>query len=90
MDSFFVRFKNPLVLIAIVLAQTIGLAIQVQPSRTSNGPTGPDGKKTSLLRYWTVAVVTPFERVIHGSSLNVRHLWSSYIDLRHEIGRAHV
>ncbi|WP_158820104.1 rod shape-determining protein MreC [Granulicella sp. S156] len=83
MDSFFVRFKNPLVLIAIVLAQTIGLAIQVQPSRTSNGPTGPDGKKTSLLRYWTVAVVTPFERVIHGSSLNVRHLWSSYIDLRH-------
>ena len=52
MDSFFVRFKNPLVLIAIVLAQTIGLAIQVQPTRTSNGPTGPDGKKTSLLRYW--------------------------------------
>ena len=83
MDSFFVRFKNPLVLIAIVLAQTIGLAIQVQPSRTSKGPTGPDGKKTSLLRYWTVAIVTPFERVIHGSSLNVRHLWSSYIDLRH-------
>src|ERR1700761_962932 len=83
MDSFFVRFKNPLVLIAIVLAQTIGLAIQVQPSRTGAGPVGADGRKMSLLRYWSVAIVTPFERVIHGSSLNVRHVWLNYIDLRH-------
>ncbi|AEU38240.1 rod shape-determining protein MreC [Granulicella mallensis] len=83
MDSFFVRFKNPLVLIVIVLAQTIGLAIQVQPSRTGAGPVGSDGRKMSLLRYWSVAIVTPFERVIHGSSLNVRHVWSNYIDLRH-------
>lgn len=83
MDSFFVRFKNPLVLIVIVLAQTIGLAIQVQPARTGIGPVGVDGRKMSLLRYWSVAIVTPFERVIHGSSLNVRHVWSNYVDLRH-------
>ena len=30
MESFFTRFKNVLVLVAILLAQTIGLAIQVR------------------------------------------------------------
>ncbi len=29
MDSFFIRYKNPLVLIGILLAQTILLAVQV-------------------------------------------------------------
>jgi len=30
MESFFSRFKNVLVLVAVLLAQTIGLAIQVR------------------------------------------------------------
>jgi rod shape-determining protein MreC len=83
MDSFFERFKNPLVLITIVLLQTIGLAVQVP--RPGDGPVSPqaDGRKISELRFWTSAVVTPFERLIHGGGLNVRHVWSNYIDLRH-------
>jgi rod shape-determining protein MreC len=83
MDSFFQRFKNPLVLIAIVLLQTIGLAVQVP--RPGEGPISPqaDGRKISELRFWTSAVVTPFERLIHGGGLNVRHIWSNYIDLLH-------
>jgi rod shape-determining protein MreC len=83
MDSFFERFKNPLVLITIVLLQTIGLAVQVP--RPGEGPISPqaDGRKISELRFWTSAVVTPFERLIHGSGSAVRHVWSNYIDLRH-------
>src|SRR5471030_1721165 len=83
MDSFFVRFKNSLVLIAIMVAQVVALALQVP--HTSSDLTGShaDGRKISLLRYWTSALVTPFERLTHGSSLNIRHIWSNYIDLRH-------
>ena len=79
MESFFTRFKNVLVLVAILLAQTIGLAIQVRRPVESGAP---DGRNVTLLRYWTVAVVTPFERFFHGLGYNLRHGWSNYIDLR--------
>jgi rod shape-determining protein MreC len=71
MDSFFYRFRNPLVLIAIVLIQVIALAMQVQ--RPSGGTeelsarsmedagAAPDGKHVSLLRRWTVTAMTPFD-----------------------------
>lgn len=83
MDSFFTRFRNPLVLITLVVIQMLALAVQVQrPEQGFAGGGSPDGQKVTLLRYWTVAVVTPFERVVHGSSLRTRSLWSNYIDLR--------
>lgn len=82
MDSFFARFKNSLVLIAVVLLQTIGLAMQVpRPGDATSGRA--DGKRVSQLRSWSAATVTPFERLFHGGGLNVRHFWSSYVDLRH-------
>lgn len=92
MDSFFIRFKNPLVLIAIVLAQVIALAVQVQrpvrgaaaasvePGATGSGA---DGRRVALLRGWTVAVVTPLERVVQATSDHVKAAWFDYIDLRH-------
>jgi rod shape-determining protein MreC len=93
MDSFFYRFRNPLVLIAIVLIQVVALAMQVQrPSgateelsaRSMEGPgAGPDGKHVSLLRRWTVTSMTPFEAAVHGVSLKVRGGWDGYINLRH-------
>jgi rod shape-determining protein MreC len=79
MESFFTRFKNVLVLVAILLAQTIGLAVQV---RRPVEPGAPDGSSVTLLRYWAVASVTPFERFFHGFGYNIRHGWSNYIDLR--------
>jgi rod shape-determining protein MreC len=79
MESFFTRFKNVLVLVAILLAQTIGLAIQVRRPVESGVP---DGSNVTLLRYWTVSAVTPFERFFHGFGYNLRHGWSNYIDLR--------
>jgi rod shape-determining protein MreC len=80
MESFFTRFKNVLVLVAILLAQTIGLAVQV---RRPVEPGAPDGKSVTLIRYWAVSTVTPLERFFHGLGYNLRHGWSNYIDLRH-------
>jgi rod shape-determining protein MreC len=80
MESFFTRFKNVLVLVAILLAQTIGLAVQV---RRPVEPGSPDGNSVTLIRYWAVSIVTPFERFFHGFGYNLRHGWSNYIDLRH-------
>jgi rod shape-determining protein MreC len=80
MESFVTRFKNVLVLVAILLAQTIGLAVQV---RRPVEPGVPDGSSVTLLRYWAVSAVTPFERLLHGFGYNLRHGWSNYIDLRH-------
>jgi rod shape-determining protein MreC len=79
MESFFTRFKNVLVLVAILLAQTIGLAVQVRRPVESGAP---DGSSVTLLRHWTVSAVAPFERFFHGIGYNVRHGWSNYIDLR--------
>ena len=79
MESFFTRFKNVLVLVAILLAQTIGLAVQVRRPVESGAP---DGSNVTLLRYWTVSAVSPFERFFHGLGYNLRHGWSNYIDLR--------
>lgn len=79
MESFFIRFKNVLVLVTVLLAQTIGLAVQVR--RPVEGG-APDGPKVTLLRSWVIGVVTPFERFFHGFGHVVRYGWSDYIDLR--------
>jgi rod shape-determining protein MreC len=84
MDSFFFRFRNALVLIVIVLVQIVALAIQVQrPVEGAIPGSAPDGRRVTLLRRWTVAFVTPIERLVHGSSLRTRGVWDNYIDLRH-------
>jgi len=79
MESFFTRFKNVLVLVTVLLAQTIGLAIQVRRPVEAGAP---DGAKVTLLRRWMVTVVTPFERFFHAIGYNVRYKWSNYVDLR--------
>jgi rod shape-determining protein MreC len=79
MESFFTRFKNVLVLVAVLLAQTIGLAVQVRRPVESGAP---DSSKVTLLRYWAVSIVSPFERFFHGIGYYTRHGWSNYIDLR--------
>jgi rod shape-determining protein MreC len=83
MESFLSRYKNSLVLIVIVLAQAIALAVQVQRPKDAVGWMGEDGRHTTLLRYWAVSVMMPFEKVIHWSSFDVRRVWSGYVGLRH-------
>lgn len=83
MDSFFTRYKNPLVLIAVIVAQVVALAMQVQRPAQGLGTDMPDGRESTLSRRWISATVTPIERILHGSSLKVRGVWSNYMDLRH-------
>jgi len=79
MESFFSRFKNTLVLIAVLLIQTVGLATQVnRPEDAAH----PDGTQVRLLRLWAAAIVTPFERMSVGSGHGMRHAWENYIALR--------
>jgi rod shape-determining protein MreC len=80
MESFFVRFKNALVLVTVLLLQTILLAVQVRDLR---GPSEPDGRKVTLLRSWVVAAVAPFERATSFLGRTARGGWADYIDLRH-------
>jgi len=79
MESFFVRYRNALVLLTVLLAQTLLLAVQVRDLR---GPSQPDGRKVTLLRSWAVAIVAPFERLTTFTGTGLRSAWSDYIDLR--------
>jgi rod shape-determining protein MreC len=95
MESFFSRYRNLVVLLAALLLQVIGLAVQVRKSAPGLGSgslaaAGPglvysskDGRSVRLIRVWAAAMVTPFERAIHGSGEGLKGLWSDYVDLRH-------
>lgn len=79
MESFFSRYRNALVLIAILLAQVIGLAVQVR--RPGLNPEDKGGVR--LIRSWVVGIVTPPERVLHWTGHSLRGVWAGYIDLIH-------
>jgi rod shape-determining protein MreC len=80
MESFVVRYRNLLVLLALLVAQILGLAMQVR--RTNNGQAS-DGSSVRLLRYWANSIVSPPEKALHSSGSGVSWLWNNYIDLRH-------
>jgi rod shape-determining protein MreC len=73
------RYKNILFLVAVLLVQVIGLAMQVRKPN----PAGGDGKTVRLIRLWAISVMSPPEKVVHGTGTGVRGMWSNYLDLRH-------
>jgi rod shape-determining protein MreC len=73
------RYKNILFLVAVLLVQVIGLAMQI---RRPN-PNGGDGKTVRLIRFWAISLMSPPEKVVHGTGTGVRGMWSNYLDLRH-------
>ncbi len=77
--DFFLRFRNPLVLALLLLAQMVGLAVQVRREAETGSPDGPG---TRFARSWVVGAVSPMERVLHGTGLGVRGVWHNYLDLR--------
>ena len=91
MEPFFSRYRNLIVLLAALLLQVMGLAVQVRRpvAVAADVPGGPavhvskDGQGVLLIRLWAASLVTPFERVIHGSGEGVNGLWNDYVDLRH-------
>jgi len=82
MESFFARYRNPLVLLAILLAQIIGLAVQVRQTAAGHNTLDPtDSSSVRLIRMWAEMLVAPPERAIHGTMMGVEALWENYIDL---------
>lgn len=84
MESFIVRYRNLLVLLALLAVQLIGLAVQVH--RSSNGQMSLDPRDSGgvrLIRLWANALVSPPERLIHSAREGTVGLWQNYIDLRH-------
>ena len=84
MESFFVRYRNLVVLLAVLLAQIIGLAVQIRRTGDGRSTMDPvDRPGVRLIRLWANALVSPAERGIHGTKLGIGGLWQNYIDLRH-------
>ena len=79
MESFFSRYRNALVLIAVLLAQVVGLAVQVRRPDANS----PDKGGVRLIRSWVVNVVSPPEMLFHGIGKGIRGTWSNYVDLIH-------
>jgi len=70
------RFRNTLnliVLMAVLLTQVIGLAVQVKR---------PESGGTRLIRVWAIAIVTPITRGIIHSEDWFSNTWHSYVWLR--------
>jgi rod shape-determining protein MreC len=86
MESFFSRYRNLVVLLAALLVQVIGLAVQVRkpgPAAAGFIHEQHDGRGVRLIRLWAADMVTPFERAIHDAGQRASGLWGEYIDLRH-------
>jgi len=81
MESFFVRYRNLLVLLVLLLAQIIGLAMQVRRSVGGLMTDKDDGSGVRLIRLWANWVVSPPERAVQTSKTGVGTIWSSYFDL---------
>jgi rod shape-determining protein MreC len=83
MDSFFLRYRNLLVLLALLLAQIIGLAVQVRRTDSGRNTLDPgDMSGVRLIRLWADAVVAPPELIFHAVKMGTESLWQNYLDLR--------
>ncbi len=74
MDTFLGRYKNLIVLAAILFAQIIALAVQV------HRPT--QGGDTRLLRLWAISAVTPVETAVVHTQKWVNDIGKNYAYLR--------
>ena len=85
MESFFVRYRNLVVLLAVLVAQIIGLAVQVRRTDERAQHLDRRGRRgVRLIRLWADALVSPPERLIHASEDRRRRACgTNYIDLRH-------
>ena len=92
MESFFSRHRNLIVLLAALLAQIIGLAVQVRRPTRSSATTAQqralemaprDRGGVMLLRLWAADLVTPPERLFHAVDQGAVGFWLGYLDLVH-------
>src|SRR5690242_5187348 len=79
MENFFARYKNPLVLMAVLFIQVVALATQVK--RPENSKAASSGG-TRLIRVWTITAFTPIEKMFVSTGHFFRNGWHNYADLR--------
>ena len=75
MESVLARYRNLIVLVAVLFAQVLGLAVQVKRSATASEP-------TRLIRVWAIDSVTPLEQSLHWMQSSTFGLWHNYLYLR--------
>ena len=74
METLLGRYKNLIVLAAILFAQIIALAVQVRRP-TQEG-------EIRLVRVWAIGAVTPFEKAVVHTQQWFRDKWVGYVYLR--------
>jgi rod shape-determining protein MreC len=79
MESFVVRYRNLLVLLALLVAQILGLAMQVRRANSGQG----DGQEVRLIRLWANGIVSPPEKILHNGGSGISWIWNNYFFLRH-------
>jgi rod shape-determining protein MreC len=82
MDNFFTRYRNEVVLVAILFVQVIALATQVRVPDRNSQAIGNQGGTTRLIRVWASGFAAPFQRLAVASGGGIRGIWTNYIDLR--------
>lgn len=84
MESFFTRYRNLIVLLAVLMVQIIGLAVQVRRSGEGRSTfDAHDSGGVRLIRLWAEALVSPPEKAINYTKTSLIAMWQNYVDLRH-------
>jgi len=74
METILGRFRNLIVLAAILFAQIVGLAVQVKrPAQQGD---------TRLIRVWAAATITPLEKAVVNTQKFFHNVWFNYAYLR--------
>lgn len=83
MDSFFSRYRNLVVLLVVLVAQMVGLAVQIRHNDSGQNTFDPkDQSGVRLIRLWADAIVSPPEKAIYYVQSSAVGLWDNYINLR--------
>jgi rod shape-determining protein MreC len=79
MESFFTRYRNPMILGIVLLLQVFGLAVQL---KRPIDPKHPEAGSVRMIRLWVSTVITPLERVFVGTGNFFRTSWHDYVNIR--------
>jgi rod shape-determining protein MreC len=78
MESFFTRYRDPMVLGLILLLQVFGLAVQV---KRPVDPQHPDSGSVRLIRLWIAGAITPLERAFVATGAGLHQAWHDYVNV---------
>ncbi len=78
MESFFSRYRNPMILGIVLLLQVFGLAVQV---KRPLDPKHPEAGSVRMIRLWVSTVITPLERIFVGTGNFFSENWHDYVNI---------